>query len=295
MHEFDAGEFAFNKILSHLQEDGQPAEYLVDFEDYEPEFVEADAFEGCLGVLHAYHRQARVKANLDDPNDFAQMADTAERRLWFNLQKAVRRGGVSRCKPGTLPFHLPHRCEFFMAVSMVKTLQRRGLKYKVNAGEKGLQPAASIAGSFKRLKNASRTELDAVDMWRELSRKGLTDLFGSEAGLYVDGRPRLVPLPGDDEQEAVNAICPSGHLKIACGGFAKNTAVAIMSESAQFFNCHALSADVGFRCRKSSVGVSYPVLVTYNTGNSTISIRYRLCTFASSRAFNTNFSVLGCR
>lgn len=69
-------------------------------------------------------------------NDFAQMADTAERRLWFNLQKAVRRGGVSRCKPGTLPFHLPHRCEFFMAVSMVKTLQRRGLKYKVNAGEK---------------------------------------------------------------------------------------------------------------------------------------------------------------
>ena len=67
MQEFDAGEFAFNKILSHLQEDGQPAEYLVDFEDYEPEFVEADAFEGCLGVLHAYHRQARVKANLDDP------------------------------------------------------------------------------------------------------------------------------------------------------------------------------------------------------------------------------------
>ena len=44
----------------------------------------------------------------------------------------------------------------------------------------------------------------------------------------MDGRPRLVPLPGDDEQEAVNAICPSGHLKIACGGFAKNTAVAII-------------------------------------------------------------------
>ena len=108
----------------------------------------------------------------------------------------------------------------------------------------------------------------------------------------MDGRPRLVPLPGHDEQEAVNAICSSGHLKIACSGFAKNTAVAIMSESAQFFNCHALSADVGFRCRKSSVGVSYPVLVTYNTGNSTILIRYRLCTFASSRAFNADFSVL---
>ena len=113
----------------------------------------------------------------------------------------------------------------------------------------------------------------------------------------MDGRPRLVPLPGHDEQEAINAICPSGHLKIACSGFAKNTAVAIMPESAEFFNCHTLSADhdVGFRCRKSSVGVSYPVLVTYNTGNSTISIRYRLCTFASSRAFNTDFSVLGCR
>ena len=67
MHEFDAGEFAFNKILSHLQEDGEPAKYFVDFEDFEPEYVEVDAFEGCLGVLHAYHRQARVKANLKDP------------------------------------------------------------------------------------------------------------------------------------------------------------------------------------------------------------------------------------
>ena len=67
MQEFDAGEFVFNKILSHVQEDGEPAEYLVDFEDFAPCVVEADAFEGCLGVLHAYHRQARIKANLDDP------------------------------------------------------------------------------------------------------------------------------------------------------------------------------------------------------------------------------------
>lgn len=114
-----------------------------------------------------------------------------------------------------------------------------------------------------------------------------------QAGLYVRDRPRLVPLPDATEQEAINAICPSGHLKVACGGFNKNTAVAIMSESGKYFHCHALSADVGFRALKSQVGVSYPVLVTYNTGNSAISIRYRLCTFNTSRAFDTDFSVLG--
>ena len=61
----------------------------------------------------------------------------------------------------------------------------------------------------------------------------------------MDGRPRLVPLAVHDEQEAVNAIFPSGHLNIACDGFAKNTAVALVSESAQFF----LWSRVVSRCR----------------------------------------------
>lgn len=122
----------------------------------------------------------------------------------------------------------------------------------------------------------------------------LLTLFVLQAGIYIADRPRLVPLPAADVECAVHAVCPWGHLKIATAGFAANTAVAILSKAKGYYICHALLADVPLRVRCSAVGVSYPVLITYNTGSSTMSVRYRLCTFASSRAFDTNeFSVLG--
>ena len=66
MDAFGPGDFAFNKIISHKEEDGVTL-YLVDFVDFAPEEVTVEAFEDCLSQLHRYHRLARMEDALADP------------------------------------------------------------------------------------------------------------------------------------------------------------------------------------------------------------------------------------
>lgn len=66
MDAYGPGDFAFNKIVSYVEEEGG-TKYLVDFVHYEPEFVTVEAFEDCLSQLHRYHRLARMEDALADP------------------------------------------------------------------------------------------------------------------------------------------------------------------------------------------------------------------------------------
>ena len=67
MLEYEAGNFAFNKIISHKEEDGVPTLYLVDFVDFAPEEVTVEAFQDSLAMLHTYHRNQCVQDALKDP------------------------------------------------------------------------------------------------------------------------------------------------------------------------------------------------------------------------------------
>ena len=106
----------------------------------------------------------------------------------------------------------------------------------------------------------------------------------------------MVPLPQDGRAAACHAICPVGHLKSAVGAVAANTAVAIMKARNKKFWVRTTSTPYKFfEVARSRVGVSYPIVISYNAATKNLCVRYRSCLYNNADAFQHEFSVLGCR
>lgn len=115
-----------------------------------------------------------------------------------------------------------------------------------------------------------------------------------QAGLHVDGRPRLTPLPAAGVAVAVHAVCPVGHLKSAFGGFQKDTAVALIEEVNASIKCFTMQG-VELVVPRSLIKLTFPVLVKYNHSHTakSLSFRYRACVMDNANAFQYEFCVDG--
>jgi len=268
-------------------------EYPDERENWHPWYVMT------MRQFHSWCNCLRVKDSMDRPDVLCDLLEDHARRSWNSLKLTAGRKSLGKAKRASISFLLPSSYNVGCAIELLMRLMRKGLSCRVLNGEKSLVAAADgqrIADRFHRPKKPAFADFTQTMMWRLVTREEFTDVFGKEAGLYLPDRARYCPLPEGSSQQACHAICPVGHLKVAVGTIAVNSAVAILRRCNKDFIVRTTKVPyTTFKVARSRVGVSYPIVISYNAATKNLCVRYRSCLYNNADAFQHEFSVLGCR